>query len=185
MIVSKAILKHTKQNWIATTSPYHVRVVATRSKSARFEQVDNASLAQNPHSSDDGRLNNSWSDFGINNNGAQLQQEDPDIEWIIDAVRVGSRPKHSDVIALNPNIRHYWSIWQALELHQNGLFKRFHKKNGTGSFLQFIVPASCKTEILHQITQIFCQGIWVKRKLLRKHFKDFIGLALGMIFDIG
>ena len=158
---------------VATTSPDHVRVVATRSKSARFEQVDNTSLAQNPHSSDDGKLNNSWSDFGINNNGAQLQQEDPDIKWIIDAVRVGSRPKHSDVIALNPNIRHYWSIWQALELLQNGLFKRFHKKNGTGCFLQFIVPASCKTEILHQMHTNILSGHMGEKKTREKTLQRF------------
>ena len=82
---------------------------------------------------------------------AVKQQSDNNIKFIVDAIKRGSRPCHSEVVAMNPVIRHYWSIWASLELHDECLYKRFYPRNGMDFFLQLIVPDNLKGQILYQM----------------------------------
>ena len=49
----------------------------------------------------------------------KLPEKDSDLSLIISAMKVGKIPQHSDIVAQNPAVRYYWSIWKSLIL-QNG-----------------------------------------------------------------
>ena len=89
---------------------------------------------------------------------AEKQQSDDNLKFIFEALKKGSRPCHSEVVAMNPVIRHYWSIWGSLEMHDECLYKRFYQSNGLGSFLQLIVPDQLKGQILHQMHNNLLSG---------------------------
>lgn len=95
---------------IATVSADYIRIVTTRWKAAELEHVDEMSEAENSLITEDESIENIWLNIA-NNNRDHVQQNDPNIEWVTKALRTGSRPTHSNVISLNPTIRHYWSIW--------------------------------------------------------------------------
>ncbi|MEW8561290.1 MAG: reverse transcriptase domain-containing protein, partial [Candidatus Thiodiazotropha sp.] len=69
-----------------------------------------------------------------------LQESDPDLTVIVNGLRLGQKPSHSDVVGLSPACRYYWSIWDSLTLRDGCLHRHFYRKDGTGSHLQFIVP---------------------------------------------
>ena len=86
------------------------------------------------------------------------QQSDNNIKLIIDVFKGGSRPFHSEVVAINPVIRHYWRIWAPLELHDECLYKRFYPRNGMAFFPQLIVPDNLKGQILYQMHNNILSG---------------------------
>ncbi len=108
----------------------------------------------------------------------QKQQGDSEIKWILDALMTGSRPTHPEVVALSPVIRHYWSLWDSLQVVEGMLFKRFHKKDGAGSYLQFVVPKSQQPNILHQMHDAVLSGhLAEKENPPENHAAFFIGIA--------
>ena len=59
---------------------------------------------------------------------------------------------------MSPASRHYWIIWDALILQDSLLCKKFIKKDGTGEYIQFIVPTAMKKEVLHQMHDSVLSG---------------------------
>ena len=104
---------------------------------------------------------------------SSMQHSDPNIKWIFDHLASGSRSPHSTVVSLSPVVRHSWSIWQSLEIHDACIFKRFHKENGMGSFLQLIVPEECKTDILYQMHNTVLSGHVGEKKTREKILQRF------------
>ncbi|CAC5378745.1 unnamed protein product [Mytilus coruscus] len=80
----------------------------------------------------------------------KLQSEDEDLKVIIESNKKGGKPDYS-VIAMS-------SLWDSLEIYNDILFKRFHKQDGTGEFLQFIVPTSMKKEIMYHMHNTVLSG---------------------------
>ena len=76
---------------------------------------------------------------------------DSDIGPILRAFASESRPTSQEMLVMSPASRHYWIICDALFLQDSLLCKRFIKKNGTGEYIQFIVPTAMKKEVLHQM----------------------------------
>ena len=104
---------------------------------------------------------------------AEKQQSDDNLKLIIEAMKKGSRPCHSEVVSMNPAIRHYWSIWDSLEIHDGCLYKRFYQQNDMGSFLQLIVPKVLKGQILHQMHNNLLSGHFGERKTYTKMQQRF------------
>jgi hypothetical protein len=48
----------------------------------------------------------------------------------------------------SPHIFHTWYLWDSLEITDELLFKKFHRKDGVESYNQFIVPFRLRKEIL-------------------------------------
>lgn len=148
--------------------PDIARMVTTRSHSGSTERSD-----ENPNGSfETTRIRNDWLSAEIAS-VLERQQSDPNIKFVADALTQGSRPQHSEVIALSPTCRHYWSLWQSLELHDGCLYKRFHKRNGVGSYLQLIVPNGCKETILYQMHNNLLSGHLGEKKTREKIMDRF------------
>ena len=62
------------------------------------------------------------------------------------------------MITKSPACRHYWIIWDVLVLRDGILLKNFFKKDGTGDYLQFLVPRAMKTNILFQMHNSLLSG---------------------------
>ena len=81
----------------------------------------------------------------------KMQDRDPDIGPIYRWVTTGNRPHSNDITMESPETRHYWILWDSLKLVDGLLYKQFLKKDGTGEFLQFLVPKCLREEILQQL----------------------------------
>ena len=86
----------------------------------------------------------------------------------------GTRPTSQDMATKSPAARHYWVQWDVLEVHNNVIFKRFIKKDGSGECLQLRVSCSLKKEILFQMHDSVISGHLgckkTKAKILQKFF---------------
>ena len=104
----------------------------------------------------------------------KAQSSDLDIGPLLKAKMEGTRPTSQDMATKSPAARHYWVQWDVLEVHNNVLFKRFIKKDGSGECLQLMVPCSLKKEILFQMHDSVISGHLgckkTKAKILQKFF---------------
>ena len=107
----------------------------------------------------------------------KLQLNDPDIGPILAAKLSDSRPKSQDMIPKSPACRHYWIIWDVLVIKDGILLKKFFKTDGTGDYLQFLVPRAMKTNIFFRCIIPSCLDTWGVRKQERRSFRDFIGMS--------
>ena len=86
---------------------------------------------------------------GYSNQELQARQErDPPIKQLLQWKKTGRRPSGVDVASASPEVRSYWNYWDSLELHGNLLFKRASRRNGIGSYLQFLTPKSLRQTVL-------------------------------------
>jgi hypothetical protein len=94
---------------------------------------------------------NTWTPW---NNGysrtelQSIQKDNPDIGPIFRWKECGSRPDRVELVKDSPTTRHYWYLWDSLEITDELLFKKFHRKDGVESYNQFIVPFRLRKEIL-------------------------------------
>ena len=86
------------------------------------------------------------------------QLKDPDIEPLIKWKENGKRPIGKEVSSASPATRHYWLYWDALLLTEGVLFHKFAKRDGTGHFVQFIVPRSMKDTVLYHMHEALMGG---------------------------
>ena len=102
------------------------------------------------------------------------QTNDTDIGPLLRAKTEGKRPTSQQMATKSPASRHYWILWDSLEVYNEILFKRFVKKDGPGEYLQLIVPQSMKSEILFQMHDSVISGHLgckkTKAKILQKFY---------------
>ena len=118
-------------------------------------------------------LCNAWLSSQNREKLKKLQENDPDIGPILNAMCKGQRPDHSQIVSCSPATRHYWSIWDVLLLKDGLLFKQFHKRDGSGSHLQFIVPRDLKREIMFQMHDTLLSAHLGARKTQERAIQRF------------
>ena len=102
------------------------------------------------------------------------QNNDPDIGPIIQAKVSGVKPTSKEMVTRSPACRHYWVIWDTLDLRDDILYKRFMKRDGTGDHMQLLVPSALKRDVLCQMHdsvvsgQLGCKK--TKQKILQKFY---------------
>ena len=116
-----------------------------------------------PSSNSCGPLNRSLSDQDLDR-VQKLKSGDPNLAPIISALAEGGLPLHSEVVALSPAGRYYWSIWNSLTLRNGWLYRTFYRRDATGCHLQFIVPKVLRTEIFCQMHNFFNFGIFEEKE---------------------
>ena len=79
------------------------------------------------------------------------QLKDPDIAPLIRWMENGKRPSGKEVTSTSPATHHYWLYWDSLVLTEGVLFHKFAKRDGTGHYVQFVVPRSMKDIVLYQM----------------------------------
>lgn len=101
-----------------------------------------------------------WTNFETHNKSLlrKKQEEDEDISLVLESKKNGKKPDYSVIAISSPATRHYFNFWDSLELHEGLLFKRFYKQDGTGNFLQFLVPRSMKREVMFQMHNNLLSG---------------------------
>lgn len=108
----------------------------------------------------------------------KLQRDDPDIGPLLTAKISGSKPSSQDMVTLSPASRHYWILWDSLVLQDGLLFKKFLKRDGSGEYLQFIVPLSMRKEILFQMHDSLLSGHQGCKKTKEKTLQRFYWYSL-------
>ncbi|MCG8045846.1 MAG: RNase H-like domain-containing protein [Candidatus Thiodiazotropha endolucinida] len=81
----------------------------------------------------------------------KLQENDPNIGPVYKWYSNGNRPHGNEATRQSPETRYYWILWDSLRLVEGLLYKEFQKKDGTGKYLQFIVPKGLRPEIMRQM----------------------------------
>ena len=86
---------------------------------------------------------------GYSNQELQTKQErETAIKQLLQWKKTGRRPSRVDVASASLEVRSYWNYWNLLELHGNLLFKQALRRNGIGSYLQFLTPKSLRQTVL-------------------------------------
>ena len=86
------------------------------------------------------------------------QLKDPDIAPLIKWKEDGKRPIGKEVSSSSPATCHYWLYGDALFLTDGVLFCKFMKRDGSGNFVQFIVPRSMKDVVLYHMHEALTSG---------------------------
>ena len=114
-----------------------------------------------------------WSE-GLSQADLRLrQEEDVDIGPILTAKVKGVKPTSSEMITMSPTSRHYWMLWDILEIRNGILFKQFHRKDDTGSHIQYVVPKSLKHDVMHQMHGSLLSGHFGCKKTKEKTVQRF------------
>ena len=108
----------------------------------------------------------------------KLQREDPDIGPILSAKVTGNKPSNQDMVTCSPATRHYWILWDSLVVYDGILLKKFIKRDGSGEYLQFIVPLSMRKEVLFQMHNSLVSGHLGCKKTKEKILQRFYWYSL-------
>lgn len=106
------------------------------------------------------------------------QLDDPDIKPVLQWKESGTRPLSQTVGKASPATRHYWNLWNTLEIRDGVLFHKFQKKDGTGEYVQFLVPRAIRDEILHQMHDSILSGHLGRKKTKDKILQRFYWFGL-------
>lgn len=101
------------------------------------------------------------------------QSKDEHIAPVLKWMRAGIRPSSRDVATASPATRHYWLLWDSLKLQDDVLYRNFHKKDGTGNYLQLIVPKSIRDEVLFQMHNSILSGHLGRKKTQEKTLQRY------------
>ena len=144
------------------TKTESIRAVTTRSQSTKDPQCQSTLLSENL-----------WSSETDRNRIRTLQESDPDLNVIMKAVKTREKPSHNKIVTVSPAARYYWSIWESLAIHDGCLYRKFYRKDGTGSHLQFLVPRPLREDILYQVHNTIVSGHLGRKKTLEKLLQRF------------
>ena len=106
----------------------------------------------------------------------KLQREDPDIGPILPAKATGNKPSSQEMVTCSPATRHYEILWDSLVVYDGILL--FIKRDGSGEYLQFIVPLSMRKEVLFQMHNSLVSGHLSCKKTKEKILQRFYWYSL-------
>ena len=81
----------------------------------------------------------------------QLQLDDPNLKFVLDAKESNQRPSEEAVKAKGPDVRNLVQIWDQLVMSSGVLKRRFEDKEDKTAMLQWVVPKQQRKEILHHL----------------------------------
>ncbi len=102
-----------------------------------------------------------------------MQKSDSDIEPIHMWKQEGKLPSGETLTKSSMAVRHYALCWEALEIKHGILFRKYDKRNGTGSFLQMVVPRSLRNDVLHQMHNSILSGHLGQKKTREKVLQKY------------
>ena len=99
-----------------------------------------------------------WLGSSLPENVSVSQQNDPDIGFLLNAVKDQAKPKSVDLVAKSHAARYYVSIWDNLVVKDNVLYKLSKKTDSNEETLQLIVPMSLRETIMFQMHNSLTAG---------------------------
>ena len=112
------------------------------------------------------------------------QLEDLDVGPVLRWYEGGKRPYGAEVSAASPATRHYWNCWDSLAISGGVLYRKFMKKDATGTYWQLLVPRSVKKEVLHQMHSSLLSGHLGKKKTKEKALQRYYWFGIREDIDI-
>ena len=104
----------------------------------------------------------------------KMQKEDPALGMLFQWLVEGKRPFGERVQVVSPELRHYWLMWDSIVIQNGILYRRFHRRDGSGSYLQLLVPQVLRKEVLYQMHNSLLSGHLgtkkTKEKLLQRYY---------------
>jgi hypothetical protein len=116
----------------------------------------------------------------------KMQEEDSHIRPILEAVKRDVQPGSEEMEHESPVTRNYWANWKLLELKDGILFRKYMytRKDGTGTFRQFIAPAKLHEEILDQMHNSVLSGHLGRKKTKEKTIQIFFWHEIREDIDV-
>ncbi|CAC5395525.1 unnamed protein product [Mytilus coruscus] len=102
-----------------------------------------------------------------------FQESDSDIGPILKWKTEGERPSWKELERYSPATRHYWHLWDSLQIKDGVLFKEFLKRDGSGHHFQFMTPSKMKDEVLSQLHNSITSGHLGQKKTKEKLAQRF------------
>ncbi|MCG8045622.1 MAG: RNase H-like domain-containing protein, partial [Candidatus Thiodiazotropha endolucinida] len=134
--------------------------------------------AKEPARVKQGSVLTTWANSRSTEDLHRLQREDPDIAPILGAKMVGKKPSSQEMVTCSPATRHYWILWDSLVLQDGILLKEFVKQDGSGEYLQFIVPRVMRKEVLFQMHDALVSGHMGLKKTKERILQRFYWYSL-------
>ena len=106
-----------------------------------------------------------------------MQLNDGNLSKILRWKQSGQRPFGPEVCQSSLATRHYWTQWDSLVVRNGMLFRNFTKRDGSGSFVQFVVPAKLRSEILRLMHDSPMSGHLGKKKQYLKYYSISTGMV--------
>ena len=103
----------------------------------------------------------------------RYQNEDQDLALMVQSKSVGVKPSRQDMVTKSPACRHYCILWDSLVLLNGILYKKFLKRDGTGEYLQLLVPSALKKDILCQMHNSLLAGHLGRKKTKQKTLQRY------------
>jgi hypothetical protein len=102
-----------------------------------------------------------------------MQEADQDLKPVLEWMKSKSRPYGAEVHKTSAATHHYWHNWNLLVLQNGVLYRTFVKRDGTGSYLQLIVPRKLRKEVMHQMHNSILSGHLGEKKTREKSLQRF------------
>ena len=81
----------------------------------------------------------------------QLQKEDPNLKFVLEARETGQRPTADAVKSKRRQAHQLLQLWDQLVISSGVLTRRFEDKDGGNILYQWVVPKKQRKEILHHL----------------------------------
>ena len=107
-----------------------------------------------------------------------MQLGDGNLSKILRWKQSGQRPFGPEVCQSRLAMHHYWTQWDSLVVRNGMLFRNFTKRDGSGSFVQFVVPAKLRSEILRLMHDSPMSGHLGKKKTISRVLQHFYWYGL-------
>ena len=102
-----------------------------------------------------------------------MQLADKDLAQVLKWKQSGKRPFGPVVCCSSPVTRHCWNQWDTLEVRDGVLYRWYTKLDCSGSYIQFLVPASLRKEILKLMHDSPISGHLGKKKTCARILQHF------------
>lgn len=119
------------------------------------------------------QVSDAWFQVHSKDKWRKQQEDDPSLSQVLAWMEAGERPFGKQVCTSSPEVRHYWTYWGSLEMHDGLLYKKFHRQDGTSTFLQLLVPKSLRSEVLKSMHDSVMAGHLGQKKTWHKTFQRF------------
>jgi len=136
--------------------------------------VDNLRSVKTRQQSSDENIWTPWNGGYSRDELQSLQKNDPDIGPLYKWKESDTRPDKSKMVDKSPTLRHYWYLWDSIEIIEGLIFKRFMTKNGIEEHTQFIVPLKLKEVVLKNLHNSVISGhLGIKKTKGKVHQKYY------------
>jgi hypothetical protein len=89
-----------------------------------------------------------WSDSNV----AKIQREDAQLRWIIQLKENHqTRPTWESIALQSESNKHYWSMWDQIELRNNVLCQRYESEDGRSVQVKTVLPQVLHKEMFNQL----------------------------------